>query len=90
MAAKSQGKPIRHETNMTEKKPESPWDSFSATALEADLAYFQARLEWIGEPKTLNQKAQQDTFRLLVPAIGKILNRLNRLNHLKRKAPAKP
>ncbi len=83
MAAKSQGEPIRHETNIAEEKPDGPWDRFSTTALEADLAYFQARLEWIGEPKTINQKAQQDTFLLLVPAIGKILNRL------KRKTPVK-
>lgn len=76
MAVQPQGKPTRPRANETEKRPEGPWDSFSTTALEADLAYFHARLEWIGEPKTLNQKAQRDTFRLLVPAIGKILNRL--------------
>ena len=81
MAAQPKGKPKRNKASKTKKKPEGHWDSFSITGLEADLAYFRARLEWIGEPKTLNQKAQQDTFLLLIPAISKILNRL------KRKAP---
>ena len=83
MAAKSKGKPTSGEINGKESSPENPWESFSVTSLEADLAYFQARLEWIGEPKTINQKAQQDTFRLLRPASHKILTRL------KRKAPVK-
>ncbi len=78
MAAQPKGKSIRHEANKTEKKPEGLWDSFSTTALEADLAYFHARLESIGEPRTINQKAQQDTFRLLVQSVGKILKRLKR------------
>ena len=84
MAARSKGKPASGETNDEGKGLESPWENLSVTALEADLAYFKARLEWIGEPKTINQKAQQDAFKLLVPAINKILNRL------KRRAPAKP
>ena len=83
MAAKSKGKPTSGEKNDKENGPENPWENFSITSLEADMAYFQARLEWIGEPKTINQKAQQDTFRLLMPAINKILTRL------KHKAPVK-
>lgn len=37
---------------------------------QADMAYFQARLTLLGEPKTLNQVAQQRTFSLLLKAIG--------------------
>ena len=33
--------------------------------LEADLAYFQARLEIIGEPGSTNQMAQRKAFKLL-------------------------
>jgi hypothetical protein len=38
--------------------------------LEADLAYFQARLGLLGEPVTLNQSAQVRTFRILARVIG--------------------
>ena len=33
--------------------------------LEADMAYFQARLEIIGEPGSTNQMAQRKVFKLL-------------------------
>jgi len=33
--------------------------------LEADLAYFQARLEFIGQPRSANQRAQLKAFKLL-------------------------
>ena len=33
--------------------------------LEADIAYFQARLEMIGEPSSTNQIAQRKVFKLL-------------------------
>jgi hypothetical protein len=33
--------------------------------LEADMAYFQARLEIIGEPDSTNQMAQRKAFKLL-------------------------
>jgi hypothetical protein len=33
--------------------------------LESDMAYFQARLEILGEPKTANQEAQRKAFKLL-------------------------
>lgn len=38
--------------------------------MEADLAYFQARLELIGAPHTLHQQAQQRLFSLLHNSIG--------------------
>ena len=40
---------------------------------QADLAYFEARLTLIGEPVTLNQRAQQRTFRALHKAVGQKL-----------------
>ena len=40
---------------------------------QADLAYFQARLTLLGEPTTLNQAAQQRTFRRLMKVIGRRL-----------------
>jgi hypothetical protein len=38
--------------------------------LEADMAYFQARLEIIGEPDSANQVAQRKVFKLLHHAIA--------------------
>ena len=37
----------------------------SLARLEADMAYFQARLEMIGEPGSTNQVAQRKVFKLL-------------------------
>jgi len=54
------------------------WGRFSLSGIEADLAYFEARLELIGTPRTSNQKAQVETFRFLRQAMGDILNRLRR------------
>jgi hypothetical protein len=56
----------------------SVWTRLNVSGLEADLAYFRARLELIGAPQTINQKAQQEAFRLLTQAVGAILNRLRR------------
>jgi hypothetical protein len=38
--------------------------------LEADLAYFQARLEIIGSPTSANQLAQLKVFKLLHKAVA--------------------
>jgi len=38
--------------------------------LEADMAYFQARLEIIGEPESTNQLAQRKAFKLLHRSIA--------------------
>jgi hypothetical protein len=40
---------------------------------QADLAYFHARLTLIGKPATLNQNAQERTFRTCTRAIGQKL-----------------
>ena len=39
--------------------------------LEADMAYFQARLELIGEPNSSNRAAQRKLFHLLHKATAK-------------------
>lgn len=46
--------------------------------MESDLAYFQARLEIIGEPRTSNQRAQRKTFKLLYKAFGNHIVRAKR------------
>jgi hypothetical protein len=38
--------------------------------LEADIAYFQARLEMIGEPATANQLTQLKAFKLLLKTVS--------------------
>ena len=48
--------------------------------LEADIAYFQARLEILGEPGSANQLAQRKVFKLLHKSIGeKILQAKRRM-----------
>lgn len=43
--------------------------------LEADVAYFQARLEFLGEPENTNQIAQRKVFKTLHKSVAsKILN----------------
>ena len=48
------------------------------SALEADLAYFAARLELIGTPATPHQRAQIKAYRALEEALQGILERLRR------------
>lgn len=38
--------------------------------LEADVAYFQARLEMIGEPRSANQLTQRKAFALLLKTVS--------------------
>lgn len=40
-------------------------DRLRLARMEADMAYFQARLEIIGEPGSTNQMAQRKVFKLL-------------------------
>jgi hypothetical protein len=61
-----------------------PWAGMSVTALEADIAYFEARLELLGEPSTSNQKAQVDTFRFLIQSLTRLLSKLKRRHPLAR------
>jgi hypothetical protein len=43
--------------------------------LEADMAYFEARLEILGEPQTANQYAQRKTFKFLYRNLGELILR---------------
>ena len=48
--------------------------------LEADMAYFQARLELIGQPCTSNQRAQRKVFEILHQSLGnRVLREKKRL-----------
>jgi hypothetical protein len=44
--------------------------------LEADMAYFEARLELIGEPKTANQLAQRKAFKLLLKTVSSKVSKI--------------
>lgn len=46
--------------------------------LEADMAYFQARLEIIGEPGSTNQMAQRKVLKLLHRSIAERVLRAKR------------
>lgn len=46
--------------------------------LESDMAYFQARLELLGEPATANQVAQRRAFKLLHQTLGEKVVRAKR------------
>jgi len=48
------------------------------SALEADLAYFQARLELLGEPKSSHQKAQKRVYETLGRSLEKTISQLHR------------
>jgi hypothetical protein len=47
-------------------------------SLEADLAYFGARLELVGEPQTRYQMAQLKVYKALESALKENLNRLRK------------
>jgi hypothetical protein len=47
-------------------------------SLEADVAYFGARLELVGEPHTHYQAAQLKVYRALEAALGDNLKRLRK------------
>jgi hypothetical protein len=46
--------------------------------LEADLAYFGARLELVGSPETQYQAAQLKVYRALAKSLEETLQRLHR------------
>ncbi len=47
-------------------------------SLEADVAYFGARLELVGEPRTRYQAAQLKVYKALEVALGENLKRLKK------------
>jgi hypothetical protein len=46
--------------------------------LEADLAYFQTRLEIIGDPQSSNQNAQRKVFEVLFKTFGNHIVRMKK------------
>ncbi len=48
------------------------------SVLEADVAYFQARLELLGEPKSLHQIAQYRAYRTMEELLRRFLRRIKR------------
>ena len=71
---------------MTKPSPDLDEDSTAArkrrslrlVTLEADLAYFQARLELLGEPRSANQWAQRRTYELLRKSLGELILKTKR------------
>lgn len=54
---------------------------------ESDLAYFQARLEIIGEPGTTNEHAQHKLFQMLCRTVGtSIVHTKKEIADLKKKS----
>jgi hypothetical protein len=53
-------------------------DRLRLARMEADMAYFQARLEIIGEPDSTNQMAQRKVFKLLHRTIAEVVLRAKR------------
>ena len=52
--------------------------NLNTISLEADVAYFGARLELVGEPQTRYQAAQLKVYKALEEALGENLNRLRK------------
>lgn len=60
-----------------EAKKEILWNQLSISILEADIAYFEARLALLdGEPKSYYQTAQTRAYRELERVLNIMLNRL--------------
>jgi hypothetical protein len=53
-------------------------------SLEADVAYFGARLEMVGKPRSSYQAAQLKVFQSLEQSIGETLQRLRGSNGSKK------
>lgn len=52
------------------------WSNLSISSLEADVAYFEARVVMVGEPETVHQMAQLKAYRELEKAMIETLARL--------------
>ena len=73
----NQPSPVRPQNSPIPADPlQERWRKPTITGLEADLAYFSARLEFVGTPKTINQKVQLSIFRALIQSTTRILNHL--------------
>jgi len=52
------------------------WRNLSISSLEADIAYFEARVELVGKPETYHQEAQLKAYQALEMAMRETLARL--------------
>ena len=60
-----------------EAKKDTRWNQLSISQLEADIAYFEARLALLeAEPKSYYQLAQTHAYRELEKVLNAVLNRL--------------
>ncbi|MBL3599097.1 MAG: fumarate hydratase [Gammaproteobacteria bacterium (ex Lamellibrachia satsuma)] len=57
-------------------KKRSSWIDLNPVSLEADVAYFEARLELVGTPATHYQAAQLKAYKALEVALSETLGRL--------------
>ena len=57
-------------------EPTTFWRNLSISSLEADIAYFEARVELVGKPETCHQEAQIKTYQALDMAMRETLARL--------------
>ncbi len=55
---------------------QSAWPKPRISSLEADIAYCEARLEFLGKPRTPHQRAQHKTFRTLQESLNDTLRQL--------------
>ena len=61
---------------VSEKNKNTLHVNLNPIALEADIAYFSARLELVGHPATYHQLAQVKVYRMLSQALQETLLRL--------------
>ncbi len=61
------------------KKPsvaDASWVRLNPAALEADVAFFEARLELVGEPSTAYEVAQRKAYLALCDSLQEMIDRL--------------
>jgi hypothetical protein len=66
-------------TDVSIKESEKLHVNLNPIALEADLAYFSARMELVGIPETHYQEAQLKVYGVLEKSLEETLLRLRRL-----------
>lgn len=66
------------DTQSSREDDERRRDRLRLARMEADMAYFQARLEIIGEPDSTNQMAQRKVFKLLHRTVAEVVLRTKR------------
>ncbi|MCF6280873.1 MAG: hypothetical protein L3J28_01490 [Candidatus Polarisedimenticolaceae bacterium] len=59
-----------------QKQTTNFWQNLSISSLEADIAYFEARVEMVGKPETFHQQAQLKAYQALERAMRETLARL--------------